>query len=116
MRISDWSSDVCSSDLGTARAVEADGVHFVEISEGAVTLGQAAEFGNRRYIAIHRVDGLERDDLGAFRGDRAQLTFEVGRVAVLEDALFSTAVADALDHRGVVQRVGEHDAVRQPGG
>src|SRR3546814_6902183 len=59
-------------DAGTARAVEADGVHFVEISEGAVTLGQAAEFGNRRDIAIHRVDGLERDDLGAFRGDRAQ--------------------------------------------
>src|SRR3546814_3521549 len=36
MRISDWSSDVCSSDLLAARAVEAGVRHFVHVSSFAI--------------------------------------------------------------------------------
>src|SRR3546814_1607922 len=39
MRISDWSSDVCSSDLGTeSRFMAVDGPHRARISDGEVSL------------------------------------------------------------------------------
>src|SRR3546814_2867386 len=87
MRISDWSSDVCSSDLAAhhpeslaeralddreaihlplalgdaaaVRAVEANGVHLVEVGHGAVLLGDLAKLGDRRDVAVHGIDRIE---------------------------------------------------------
>src|SRR3546814_5247450 len=105
MRISDWSSDVCSSDLAAhhpeslaeralddreaihlplalgdaaaVRAVEANGVHLVEVGHGAVLLGDLAKLGDRRDVAVHGIDRLEGDQLGGGRVGLAQQAVEV---------------------------------------
>src|SRR3546814_16801759 len=53
MRISDWSSDVCSSDLAGQHLAEAD-------HPGAVRRGKAGEAGNlREGEAAGRIDGIQ---------------------------------------------------------
>src|SRR3546814_15665829 len=51
-------------DAGNARAVEADDVHFDELSEGSVPLGPAAAFGTRRDNATHPLDKPEERRAG----------------------------------------------------
>src|SRR3546814_14720486 len=51
MRISDWSSDVCSSDLRQHRCVAADGDGFVTGRSGIHADGQALVAGGRRVVA-----------------------------------------------------------------
>src|SRR6516164_11202598 len=46
------------------RAVEPHGVHLVEIGHGTKTVGDVAQFANRGYVAVHRIDRLEADELG----------------------------------------------------
>ena len=91
-------------DAAAARAIEADGMNLVEIGHGAVRVRDVAELGDRRDVAVHRVDGFERHELRrATDRCRASLRVEVRRVVMGEDARRSAAVADALDHRGVVR-------------
>ena len=94
------------------RAVQADRVDLVEIGHGVVRVGDVAEFGDRRDVAVHRIDGLEGDELRRCGSRSRELAVEVARVVVREDALLGAAVPDALDHRGVVERIGEDDAAR----
>ena len=60
---------VALGDAAAARAVQADGVHLVEIGERAVFLGEIADRRDRRDVAVHRVDALERDDLRRARSE-----------------------------------------------
>ena len=60
-------------------------------------------------MAVHRVDALEGDQLGRFDGPLGELGFEIGDVVMAENALFTAAAPDALDHRGVVLLVREDD-------
>src|SRR3546814_12937802 len=59
MRISDWSSDVCSSDLG--RTVGVNGNRFFE-AESAAPLGDFLKSAYRKlaidYPKFHKMDGL----------------------------------------------------------
>src|SRR3546814_10582288 len=68
MRISDWSSDVCSSDL--VRGGEADAVDAVDLGDGADQQAQVGHFSLTVRPAI-RVDVLaEQVDLAhALRGE-----------------------------------------------
>ena len=43
----------------------------------------------------------------------AQEALEIGWIVMLEDGLVGAAVADALNHRGVIKRVGKYVAIRQ---
>jgi len=86
---------------------------LVEIGHGAVTLRDVTERGDRGDVAVHRIDALERDQLRRRRVGRAEQAVEVVRVVVLEDPLLGAAVADALDHRGVVELVRVDDAARE---
>ena len=56
-------------DAAAARAVEADGVHLVEVGHRAVLLGDLEDLGDRGDVAVHRVDALEGDDLRPVGGD-----------------------------------------------
>src|SRR3546814_5013983 len=58
MRISDWSSDVCSSDLAVARLAHGD-----ELAAVAAGLGQRA--ARPAHPLVHR--GIERDALQVLR-------------------------------------------------
>lgn len=103
------------SNTCTARTIHANGVNLVEESDGAVTLGEVADLCDRTDGTAHAVNRLESDDLGGIDGDRLKLCLEIGHVVVLEDHLASAAMLDTLDHRRVVARITEDDAVGQLG-
>src|SRR3546814_219712 len=124
MRISDWSSDVCSSDLMTLRRELAD---LVEDQRRARRLARAGRTEQREMLAEHRVDieraanilgWIDRPDLdmralvgginllevGAGRGEHLTARDRVARHAAAEimDAagdLFLIAFAEKVDRR-----------------
>src|SRR3546814_6562015 len=84
MRISDWSSDVCSSDLHQPLQVAAAAV---DIDPGHRTSILAAQ--HRRAVAhLHAGDGAERDLLARRRQDRQASEFAdtVAQLARIADA------------------------------
>ena len=88
-------------------------MHLVEIGHRAEAVGDVAEFADRRDIAIHRIDRLEAYELRPVGGDAVEQARQIGRVVVAEDVFLGAAVADAGDHRGMVEGVREHDHARQ---
>src|SRR3546814_3028294 len=60
MRISDWSSDVCSSDLEVARLVHQHLRFVLELLDLVVDLLQRADRGQR---VLHEVRGIDHDPL-----------------------------------------------------
>src|SRR5215472_18234561 len=85
--------------------VKSDGMDLVEIGHGTEALGDVAQFADRGDVAVHRIDGLEADELGAAGGHSFEQAREISRVVVAEDVFFGAAVANAGDHRGMVQRI-----------
>ncbi len=92
-------------DTAALRAVEADAMNFIEIGHGIMGIRDVAKFRDRRDIAIHRIDRLERHQLRRMRVEIGQLAFEIARIFMREDPGFAAAVPDALDHRGMVEFV-----------
>ena len=99
-------------DAAAARAIKANAVDFVEIGHGIIGVRDVAELRDRRDIAIHRIDRLERDQLRRVRIEVAQLALEIARIVMREDPRFAAAVPDALDHRRVVELVRQDHAAR----
>ena len=95
----------------TVQAVEPDRVDFVEVGQRAVLFREVADGADWGEIAFHRVTGLKGDDLGAIGVGLTQLGFKIGHVVVLKDHLLSARPAHRLDHRRVVQPVGENQAI-----
>ena len=95
-----------------ARSVEPDGVNLVEIGHRAEALGYVAQFADWGDVAVHRIDRFEADQLRPLDRHSFEQAREISRVVVAEDVFFGTAVAYAGDHRGMVQRIGEHDHAR----
>ena len=87
-------------------------MHLVEIGHRAIAVGDVAQLADRGDVAIHRIDRLEADELGPVRGHAVEQSCQIVWVAVAKDVLLGPAVADAGDHRGVVQRIGKHDRPR----
>ena len=104
-------STVAFGNPTASRPVHADRVNLVEISHGAIPLGHIANLCDRRDIAIHRIDRLETDELRPPGIGAHQAILKVDGVVVAENFVLGAAVPDALDHRGVVCRIGEHDTV-----
>ena len=103
-------------DAAAARSVKADGVDLVDIAHRAVAFADVEDFGDRRNVAVHRIDALECHQLRAAGFDRGEQFVEMRDVVVPELQALRTAVADTLDHRRVVERVRQHDAVGQARG
>src|SRR3546814_9268740 len=91
MRISDWSSDVCSSDLPTFVAIGADAAHdIVEVGQAAARgIGQATTGPGQQHAARmameqrHAQPGLEFAHVVADRaGGQAELFRRMGEVLV----------------------------------
>ncbi len=85
---------------------------FVEVRHGTVFVGEIANLGNRRDIAVHRVNRLKRNEFRHIRIGFLEKLLKVFDIVVTEDFLFGAAGANAGDHRGVVQRVRENHATR----
>jgi hypothetical protein len=97
-------------DPPSARSVEADRVYLVKIGQCVVALRHVAEGVNGGDVAVHRVDGLEADELRPVRVDRAQKAVEIRGIAVPENLFLGAAPPDSLDHRSVVHLIREDDA------
>src|SRR3546814_1686926 len=107
MRISDWSSDVCSSDLGfEARVVSRPGPFLRELDIWAPT-----------HIALDLVmpemDGVEVVRLLAGRQCRAAVIITSGGGGRVSDAARRSAVEHGLDVVGVLAKPFFPDAVRK---
>ncbi|OIQ74659.1 hypothetical protein GALL_436870 [mine drainage metagenome] len=83
-------------------------MHFVDIGQRAKFVGKIANLADRAEITIHRVNRFESDQHRPPLIDPLQNAAQVGHVVMLEDVLLAAAAPDALEHRGVVQRV-RHD-------
>jgi hypothetical protein len=83
-------------------------VAFVDVHQRVVLVGQRGDLVERRDKAVHRERAVGGDQLGARAGGVGglQLRFQVGHVAVGVAEALGLAQADAVDDRGVVQRVG----------
>src|SRR3546814_10153854 len=84
MRISDWSSDVCSSDLGTRMLahVPMPSDHHAEGLKDAVRLDEADGSDDRR-DADHDIAEQSRhaEQEGGDTPDEAERAFEIGRAS-----------------------------------
>ena len=100
-------------DPAAARPVHADRVDLVEIRHRIVLARQRRDLGHRRDVAVHRVDAFERDQLRPLQRQRLQQLLEMPEIVVAEDLLGRPRRLDAVDHRGVVELVRQHHAVRQ---
>jgi hypothetical protein len=94
-------------------AIHADGVNFIEIAQRIVFPGEVADFPDRRNVAIHRINGLERYDLR-----RVQLVFlkhalQMLGIVVTPDALWAAALAHAFEHGSMVLLIRENDRALQ---
>ena len=83
---------------------------FVEIGERAILVGEVADRGDRGDVAVHRIDALERDQLGRVGILGGEQLLEMVEVVVAEHALLAARALDPGDHRGVVEFVGEDHA------
>ena len=95
-----------------ARPVEADRMNLVEVGHGAVFVGEIANLGDRRDVAVHRVDRFECDEFRHIGIGFLEQLLKVFDIVVAEDFLFRAAGAYAGNHRSVVQRVRENHAAR----
>ena len=68
---------------------------------------------DRRDVAVHRIEALEHDQLGALERLGGEQFFEMGDVVMPPDLALAAGAAHALDHRIVVERVGEDQAIGQ---
>src|SRR3954449_6002139 len=91
-------------------AVHADRMDFVEVGQSVVLVGEITDLGDRRNIAIHRVDALERDELRRVWPRLPEQFLEMLQIIVAENALLACGALDPRDHRGVIERVREDDA------
>src|SRR5581483_5658297 len=94
---------VALADASAARAVETDRMYFVEIGHGTIAFCEIADPGDGRDIAVHGVDALEGNQLRSLRVRRAQQLLEMLHVVVAEDAPIAARLADAVDHRGMIE-------------
>jgi hypothetical protein len=88
---------VALGDAAAARAVKPDGMHLIEIGHRAEVVGDGAEFADRGDVAIHRIDRLEADELGAF-GNRGLGGQTVGTIqpGIIWAGLYMQIGAEAI--------------------
>src|SRR3546814_9671866 len=102
MRISDWSSDVCSSDLGSYQEL-ASNPRVIEIIKGQIARvnrdlagdPQLASCQVRRFLVLHKE--LDADDGELTRTRQVRRGFIAERYLPLIDALYSGAASAYIE-------------------
>ena len=74
-------------------------------------LGEVADLGERRDVAVHGEHAVGGDQARAGVAGGLQEPLEVGHVGVRVALPLGPAEPDAVDDRGVVQRVGDDDVL-----
>ena len=104
---------VALGDAAAARAVKADGMDLVHIGHRVVAFGEIGDRIDRGDVAVHRIKALEDDQLGALAPGLGQQLFEMSEIVVAEHLALGLGAAHALDHRIVVELIGENEAIRE---
>src|SRR3546814_13292030 len=110
MRISDWSSDVCSSDLNAARLLKETGAAAVKV-EGGKVLAPTIEFLTQRGIPVMGHVGLTPQAVNILGGYGVRGKSDAEARSIVEDAV---AVAKAGAFAIVIQGVLESIALEIP--
>ena len=87
-------------------------MNFIDIAHRAVFLAHVEDVGDGGDVTVHRIDALEGYQLGHFGPVHRQQFVEMFRIIVAPHLVGRAAVADAFDHRSVIERVRKHDAAR----
>ena len=103
---------VAGGDTSSTRAVHPDRMDLVEVGQGVVSLGEIADKADRGDVASHRIQALESDNLRPPGSGRPQQFLQMIDIVVTPDLLLGPRLPDALDHRVVVHRVRQDQAVR----
>ena len=103
---------VALGNAAAARTIHAHRMNLVDIGHGAIALGEIADLRQRRDIAVHRIQALAGDQFWPLRTGGAQQFFQMRHVAVAKDLTLAAGLADAFDHRIVVERVRQDQAIR----
>ena len=90
------------------RADEAGRMRIVDHQQRAVLFLEPDDLVELGDVAVHREHAVGRDQARALALRLLQLLFELGHVAVRVAPALGLAQADAVDDRGMVQRVGDH--------
>ncbi len=104
---------VAVGDAAAARSVDAHGMDFVDVGQGAIFLGEIGDLCDRRHVTIHRIDRLEDNELGARAVGGFEQFAQVSDVVVTEDLLLHARLPDAGNHRGVIELIAEDQAIGQ---
>ena len=99
-------------DAASARAIHANRMNLVDIGQRIVPLGELHDLPNRRDVAVHRIEAFEKDQLWPAGSRLDQQLLEVSDVIVPPDPLIAIRPPHALDHRIVVEGVGQDQAIR----
>src|SRR3546814_19101168 len=99
MRISDWSSDVCSSDLGKNPMIVLEDANMDEVVQGAMF----GAFGNTGQICMH----IERMYLPASRYDEIKATLVAATQALKLGASYDFGMDVGSLVRSEERRVGK---------
>ena len=75
---------VVLGEPAASRAVDTNCVGFIEIGHRTIPVGDIANLGDGRDVAIHRIDRLKADELRPPRIATHQAVFEVDRIVVAE--------------------------------
>src|SRR3546814_19304095 len=103
MRISDWSSDVCSSDLNAARLLKETGAAAVKV-EGGKVLAPTIEFLTQRGIPVMGHVGLTPQAVNILGGYGVRGKSEEDARAIVDDAVaVAQAGAFSIDIKGVLE-------------
>ena len=80
------------------RAVNADGVDFIQIGQGIVFFGQIANCADRGNVTLHGIDRFKCDQFGSIGGGFAQQRFQMVQIIVAVNMLGGFSVTNAVDH------------------
>ena len=101
------------ADAAATRPIHADRVHFIDICHRVIFFGKFDDRAYRGYVAVHRIEALEDDQLGARRASCRQQTLQIGNVVMAPDLLLAARPCDALDHGIMIEGIRQDQTVGQ---
>ena len=84
---------------------------LVDIGHRPVTFGEIGDLADGGDVAVHGIEALEDDQLGARRIRGGEQLFEMGHVVVAENDLVATRTAHPFNHGIVIEGVGEDQTI-----
>mmetsp|Transcript_11840 Transcript_11840/g.22823 ORF Transcript_11840/g.22823 Transcript_11840/m.22823 type:complete len:319 (-) Transcript_11840:775-1731(-) len=97
----------------TFLAIQAHGMHLINVSQCTVFIGQVANLLNRGNVPVHGIHALEHNELVSFGITFLKKLLQVFDVVVSPNVLWDSSIPDTLDHRCVVRSIREYLAFRQ---